>query len=91
MLTLNLLSTFLLNSHLNLQRAVYGGSAFNFIHFVVGLILVVCALAILIILVKWLCSLAGVAIPQPLLLVLGILLFVILFIVLLNWAGLGIW
>jgi hypothetical protein len=86
MLTLNLLATALFQ-----RSAALGGSAFNFIHFVVGLILVVCALAILIILVRWLCSLAGVTIPQPLLLVLGIILFVILFIVLLNWAGLGIW
>jgi hypothetical protein len=86
MLTLNLLATALFQ-----RSSSLGGSTFNFIHFVVGLILVVCALAILIILVRWLCSLAGVAIPQPLLLVLGIILFVILFIVLLNWAGLGVW
>ena len=66
-------------------------SSFNFIHFVVGLLLVFCALAILIIGVKWLCSLAGITIPPPLMLILGIIVFVVLLMMLLDWAGAPLW
>jgi hypothetical protein len=66
-------------------------SAFNFIHFAVGLLLVFCVLAILIIGVRWLCGVAGIAIPAPLMLILGIIVFVILLLMLLDWAGAGIW
>jgi hypothetical protein len=65
--------------------------AFNFVHFIVGFLLVVCAIAIVIICVKWLAGLAGEAVPPPLMLVLGILLFIVLLLMLLNWSGLAIW
>jgi hypothetical protein len=68
------------------QRSL-GMSGFNFVHFMVGFILVVCAIAIVIILVRWLLSLMGVAIPQPLMVVLGIFLFVVMMLLLLNWSG----
>jgi hypothetical protein len=57
------------------------------IRFIVGFILVCCLIAIVIILVKWLAGLAGVAIPGPLMLVLGILLFVVLLLWLLSYSG----
>lgn len=63
------------------------GGPFPFLHFVVGFIFLVCALAILIILCKWLLSLTGLTIPQPLLIVAGIVIFVLLFAGLLNWLG----
>lgn len=65
--------------------------AFNFFHFIIGFILVVCAIAIVIILVKWLAQLAGVAIPPALMLVGGILLFVLLLLLLLNYSGYSAW
>jgi hypothetical protein len=65
--------------------------AFNFFHFIFGFILVCCAIAIVIILVKWLAGLAGVTIPPPLMLVGGILMFVLLLMLLLNYSGLRIW
>jgi hypothetical protein len=67
------------------------GGGFNFIHFVVGFLLMVCALAIVIILCKWLLGLMGVPIPQPLLVVLGIIIFVILLLMLLSWSGAYSW
>lgn len=69
----------------------YHAMTFNFIHFAVGLLLLFCVLAILVIGVKWLCSLAGIAIPQPLLVILGIIVFIVLLLMLLNWSGVGIW
>lgn len=68
-----------------------GLGAFNFFHFIVGFILVVCAIAIVIILVKWLAQIAGVAIPPALVLVGGILLFVFLLLLLLNYSGFSAW
>jgi hypothetical protein len=47
----------------------------------------VCVLAIVIILVKWLLSLGGVTIPQPLLICLGILIFIVCMLALLSWSG----
>lgn len=73
-----------------LQRLGTAG-AFNFVHFIVGFLLLVCAIAIVIICVKWLATLAGITVPPQLMLVLGILLFVVLLLLLLNWAGLAIW
>ena len=43
---------------------------------------------IVIIAAKWLLSLTGLAIPQPLLVILGILVFLALFLWLLSWSGL---
>jgi hypothetical protein len=69
----------------------YHAMTFNFVHFMIGFILLICAIAIVIILVKWIAQLSGVAVPAPLMMVLGILLFVVLLILLLNWSGLGLW
>lgn len=63
-------------------------SAFSPIHFLVGFLLLVCVLAIVIIAFRWLLSLTGWAIPQPLLVILGIIVFMILLLVLLNYSGL---
>jgi hypothetical protein len=56
------------------------------ISFLIGFLVLCCVLACLIILVRWLLALAGFAIPQPLLVVAGIILFVICFLWLLSWA-----
>jgi Na+/alanine symporter len=64
-------------------------TAFNFIHFIVGFLLLICVIAVVIIGVRWLAALAGVAIPPPLMAILGILLFVVLLLLLLNWSGLS--
>ena len=61
---------------------------FSPIHFLVGFIILCCFLAIVIIGVKWLLSLTGLAIPQPLLLILGIIVFLVLFLCLIDWSGL---
>ena len=61
--------------------------SFNFPRFIIGFVFVCCAIAIVIILVKWLAGLAGAAIPPPLMLVLGILVFMLLMWLLLGWAG----
>jgi hypothetical protein len=57
----------------------------------VQFILFVCAVAIVIILGKWLLSLTGLSIPQPLLVVLGILVFCVLLLMFANWSGLWVW
>jgi len=64
-------------------------TSFSFPHFIIGFIFLVCAIAIIIILVKWLAGLMGLAIPQPLMVVGGILLFMLLLWLLLTWAGLN--
>jgi uncharacterized membrane protein len=64
------------------------GMGFNAIHFAVGFIVLCCVLAICIIVGRWVLSLTGLAIPQPLLLVLGILLFLFLMLALLQYSGL---
>lgn len=61
------------------------------IHFLIGLVIMVCVIACVIILVRWLLALSGVAIPQPLLLVVGIVLFLVFLLWLLNWTGLYRW
>lgn len=63
----------------------------NPIGFLIGFIVVVCVIAVVIIAAKWLISLTGWAIPQPLLVILGILLFLILFLWLLGYAGYYHW
>lgn len=65
--------------------------AFSPIHFLVGFLILVCVIAILIIACKWLMGLAGITIPQPLLVILGILIFMILLLVVLNYSGLYVW
>ena len=63
-------------------------SGFSPIHFAVGLVLLICVLAIVIIGIKYLMSLAKIDIPGPLLLIGGILLFMVLLMALLDYSGL---
>jgi hypothetical protein len=57
------------------------------IRFLVGFLILCCCIAVVIILVRWLVGLTGIAIPSPLMLVLGIVLFVVLLLMLLNYSG----
>jgi hypothetical protein len=68
-----------------------GFGSFSFPHFIIGFIFLCCAIAIVIILVKWLAGLAGFTIPPALMMVAGILLFMLLLSLLLNWSGYNIW
>lgn len=61
---------------------------FSPVRFLIGFLVLVCILAIMVVAVKWLMDLAGIPIPQPLLVILGILVFMILLLVLVNWSGL---
>jgi hypothetical protein len=73
---------------MTLTLALFEGSlAADPIRFLIGFLIACCVIACVIILVKWLCGLAGVAIPPPLMLVLGILLFIFLLLWVLNWSG----
>lgn len=76
-----------LNAIALLAYRVPDTSTGNILHFAVGFIVMVCVLAIVIILVKWLLSLGGVTIPQPLLICLGILIFIVCMLALLSWSG----
>jgi hypothetical protein len=49
-------------------------------------VFIVCV-AIVIILARWVLSLTGLAIPQPLLIVLGLILFLVMLLFFLNWSG----
>jgi hypothetical protein len=60
------------------------------IEFLVWFLVVVAVLAIVIIAGKWLLAQAGVAIPGPLLTILGIILFIVLLIALLHFVGGGL-
>jgi hypothetical protein len=72
-----------------LSLLAYGSlSAFSPIHFLIGFLVLVCVLAIVIIACRWLLTLTGITIPQPLLLILGIIVFLILLLVLLQYSGL---
>ena len=57
------------------------------LRFLLGFLVLCCVIAVVIILVRWLASLAGITIPPPLMLVLGILFFLILLFWLLNYSG----
>jgi hypothetical protein len=63
-------------------------SGFSAIHFLIGFIIMVVVLAVVIIAVKWLIGLTGLVIPQPLWLILGLLLFLALLLWLIQWSGL---
>ena len=63
------------------------GSGFSAIHFMVGFIILVCVLAVVIVAGKWLIGLTGLAVPQPLMVILGILVFLLIFLWLLSWSG----
>ncbi len=45
---------------------------------IISFLIGICLIAVVIIAVRWLLGLAGIAIPQPLMLIIGILLFVVL-------------
>jgi len=62
--------------------------SFNALHFLVGVIVMICVLAIIIIGARWLAGLAGIVIPQPLMIILGILVFLALFLWVMNFSGL---
>jgi hypothetical protein len=63
-------------------------SAFEPIRSLIGFLVVVCVFAIVIIACRWLLSVTGIAIPQPLLLILGIAVFLLFLLAFLNWSGL---
>jgi hypothetical protein len=65
-----------------------GFVGFSPLHFLIGFIILVCVLAIVIIAVQWLLGLAGITIPPPIKLILGIMLFLCLFLWLISWSGL---
>jgi len=55
--------------------------------FLFWFLITIAVLAIVIIGVKWLLSLTGIAIPQPLLVILGIILFIVCMIALWHFVG----
>lgn len=57
--------------------------------FLLWFIVAMVVLAIVIILVRWILSLTGLAIPQPLLIVLGLILFLIVLLALFSYVPLG--
>ena len=61
---------------------------FNAIHFLIGFLVLLCVLAVVVIGARWLLSLTGLAIPGPLLTILGIIIFMILLLALLQYSGL---
>lgn len=60
---------------------------FNPISAMIGFVVLCCCLAIVIILGRWLLSLTGWAIPQPILVVLGIIVFLVFLMFFLNYTG----
>jgi hypothetical protein len=58
------------------------------ISFLVSFLIFLVVVAILIIGFRWLLSLTGLAIPQPLLIILGLILFLILLVFFVNYVGL---
>ncbi len=63
----------------------------NAISMMVSLIVFVVCIVIVILLGKWLLSVLGVSIPQPLMVVLGLLVFLIFLLFFLNYTGLWVW
>jgi hypothetical protein len=59
------------------------------ISFMLSFLVFIVVLAIIVIGVRWLLSLTGLVIPQPLLYILGLILFLVLLFVFLNYAGVG--
>ena len=60
---------------------------FNPISAMIGFVVLCVCLAIIIILARWVLSLTGLVIPQPLLIVLGLILFLVLLMFFLDWTG----
>ena len=59
------------------------------IGFLLSFLVFIVVLAIVVIGVRWLLSLTGIAIPQPLLYILGLVLFLVLLFVFIQYAGVG--
>ncbi len=59
----------------------------NAVGFLVSFLVFIIVIAIVIIGVKWLLSVAGVPIPQPLLIILGLIFFLIVLLFFLNFTG----
>jgi hypothetical protein len=57
------------------------------IEFLIAFIVFICVCAIVIVGGRWLLSLIGIAIPQPLLIILGILVFLVLFLFLMDYTN----
>lgn len=66
-------------------------SHFNPFTFLFGFLILICVIAIVIIGVRWLLTVAGITVPPPLLYILGIIFFIILLLVLANYTGLYTW
>jgi hypothetical protein len=60
---------------------------FNPIQAMVGFVIFCICVAIVIILGRWLLSLTGLVIPQPLMYVLGLVVFLVLLLFFLDWVG----
>lgn len=59
----------------------------NAVGFLVSFLVFIIVIAIVIIGVRWLLSVAGVPIPQPLLIILGLIFFLIVLLFFLNFTG----
>ena len=57
------------------------------ISFLIWFLVLIVVIAIVIIGIKWLMGVAGIAIPPPLMYILGLILFLVLLLVLLNYSG----
>ena len=60
---------------------------FSPIRGLIGFVIFCVCVAIVIILGRWLLSLTGIAIPQPLMVVLGLIVFLVLLLFFLDWIG----
>ncbi len=63
-------------------------AVFNPVFALFGFVFLCIAIAVVIILVKWLLGLSGIAIPQPLLYVFGLIVFAVMLYFFLVWVGL---
>jgi hypothetical protein len=62
-------------------------SGFDPVRGMIGFVIFCICVAIVIILGRWLLALAGITIPQPLMIVLGLIVFLVLFLLFLDWVG----
>jgi len=67
------------------------GAAADPVRFLIGFVLLVCVVACVIILVRWLAALAQWTVPQPLMVVAGIIIFMIGLLWILSWSGIYHW
>lgn len=74
-----------------LSMLAAGTLHFNPLNFLIGFLILVCVIAVVIIGIRYLISLTGWVIPAPLLAMGGIILFIVLLLVLLNYSGLYVW